>query len=200
MDNPHTKPFAVLGVADPRGAGRATPTSIFLAEAFTRPKMMKALAKVGFTQSYTYFTWRNDKAGADGVPHGAHPDRRWREYFRGNFFANTPDILHEILQHGGRAGLQDAPGAGRDALVAATASTAATSCARTTPRVPGTEEYLDSEKYEIKVRDWNAPGQHRRTHRARSTAIRRENPALHALPQPALLRRRRARTSSSTAR
>ena len=89
------------------------PDVIFLGEAFTRPKMMKALAKAGFTQSYTYFTWRNTKYElTDYLTELTNTDMR--AYFRPNFFTNTPDILTEVLQTGGRAGVHDAPGAGRD--------------------------------------------------------------------------------------
>ena len=92
---------------------------------------MKRLAKVGFTQSYTYFTWRNDEAGADRVSDRADARAECREYMRPNFFANTPGHQsRSILQTGGRAGFRDPAGAGRDASAATTASTAASSCAR----------------------------------------------------------------------
>ena len=91
---------AVLGVADRRRSGAPTPRSIFLAEAFTRPAMMKTLAKIGFNQSYTYFTWRNTKA--ELLEFMTELARRGPPYFRPNFFANTPDILHGYLQAGGR--------------------------------------------------------------------------------------------------
>src|SRR5262249_51337593 len=104
VDNPHTKalPFWAWVIADIQSRD---PGVIFLAEAFTRPKLIQRLAKLGFTQSYTYFTWRNTKheliAYMTELTHG---DMRW--YFRPNFFANTPDILPPILQHGGRAAFQ----------------------------------------------------------------------------------------------
>ena len=100
VDNPHTKPFAfwewVIGEVQ-----REHPDTVFLAEAFTRPKRMQALAQLGFTQSYTYFTWRNTAAElAEYLTELSDP--AMADFFRGNFFANTPDILHEYLQHGGR--------------------------------------------------------------------------------------------------
>ena len=100
VDNPHTKPvkfweWLIRSVKD------AHPEVVFLAEAFTRPKMMKVLAKAGFTQSYTYFTWRNSKSELiDYLTEITTPPVS--EYFRGNLWPNTPDILHETLQRGGR--------------------------------------------------------------------------------------------------
>ena len=173
VDNPHTKPIPfwawVIGEVQ-----AVHPDVIFLAEAFTRPKVMQALAKVGFTQSYTYFTWRNFKQEiqeyftelCQGV---------MAEYFRGNLFANTPDILPPILQQGGR------PAFKMRLVLAATLSavygiySGYELCENLA--VPGTEEYLDSEKYEIKDRDWSALG-HLKDYIARINAIRRDNPAL----------------------
>ena len=115
VDNPHTKPFRVLGVGDRRGPARI-PDVIFLAEAFTRPKVMQRLAKIGFTQSYTYFTWRNTR-GSSSEYLTELTQTELVDYFRPNFLANTPDILHEYLQHGGppafriRAVLAATPGA-----------------------------------------------------------------------------------------
>ena len=103
VDNPHTKPFRFWewALAEIK---REHPDAIFLSEAFTRPKVMKYLAKCGFSQSYTYFTWRNTKAElTEYFTELTQTDVR--EYMRPNLFANTPDILHEYLQHGGRAGL-----------------------------------------------------------------------------------------------
>ena len=131
VDNPHTKPvpFWEWLIACIQ---RDHPDAIFLAEAFTRPKMMKVLAKAGFTQSYTYFTWRNAKAElVEYLTEITGPPMA--DYFRGNLWPNTPDILHETLADGGTVRLQDAPGAGRDPLVSRTGSTAATSSARTCP-------------------------------------------------------------------
>jgi starch synthase (maltosyl-transferring) len=174
VDNPHTKPipFWAWLIAEVQAVH---PDVIFLAEAFTRPRVVQALAKVGFTQSYTYFTWRNFKQElVDYLTELTQGEMA--EYFRGNFFANTPDILPPILQQGG-------PPAFRMRLVlAATLSSlygiysGYELCENVA--VPGTEEYLDSEKYEIKARDWNAPG-NIREFVARLNRIRRENRALH---------------------
>jgi starch synthase (maltosyl-transferring) len=173
VDNPHTKSFRFWEWCITT-VKRQYPAAIFLAEAFTRPKVMRYLAKCGFTQSYTYFTWRNS----------AHELREYlteltntevREYMRPNFFANTPDILHEYLQHGGRPAFEV-----RLVLAATLAASYGIYsgfelCENVAVR-PGSEEYLDSEKYQIKVRDWDAPGnlteliarvnQIRRSHRA----------------------------------
>ncbi|MGE5848686.1 MAG: alpha-1,4-glucan--maltose-1-phosphate maltosyltransferase [Candidatus Methylomirabilota bacterium] len=173
VDNPHTKPIPfwawVIGEVQAVHAD-----VIFLSEAFTRPKVMQALAKVGFTQSYTYFTWRNFKPELidyfTGLTQG-----EMAEYFRGNLFTNTPDILPPILQQGGR------PAFKMRLVLAATLSSVYgiysgyELCENVA--VPGTEEYLDAEKYEIKVRDWNASG-NIREYVSRINAIRRENPAL----------------------
>ena len=149
VDNPHTKPVAFWEwlLADVHARH---PETVFLAEAFTRPALMATLAKSGFNQSYTYFTWRNTKAelveymqqltGGELV-----------ECFRPNFFANTPDILHEVLQEGGRPAFE------ARLVLAATLSPAYgiysgfESC-ENVPAQPGSEEYLDSEKYEAKER------------------------------------------------
>lgn len=176
VDNPHTKPVAfwhwLIGEVQ-----AVHPDAIFLSEAFTRPKMMRALAKAGFTQSYTYFTWRNFKQElTDYLTELSQSEMK--EYFRPNFFANTPDILPEILQHGG-------PPAFKCRL--ALAATLSPSygiysgyelCENRA--LPGKEEYLDSEKFEIKVRDWNSPG-HLTGYVTTINRIRRENPALHEL-------------------
>jgi starch synthase (maltosyl-transferring) len=173
VDNPHTKPlefweWLIREVQD------GHPDVIFLAEAFTRPKMMKALAKAGFSQSYTYFTWRNFKEElTEYFEELTRSDMA--EYFRGNLFCNTPDILPEILQRGGP------PAFKMRAALAATLSPlwgihSGFELCEATP-VPGTEEYLDSEKYQIRVRDWDRPG-HIKDYVARLNRIRRENPAL----------------------
>ena len=102
VDNPHTKALPLLGVVHrPRSASRH-PDAIFLAEAFTRPKLMYALAKRGFTQSYTYFAWRAPQVGDRAVLERAHLRRRSVDFFRPNSWPNTPDILTEYLQYGGR--------------------------------------------------------------------------------------------------
>ena len=173
VDNPHTKPLPFWQWLI-REVNRDFPDVIFLAEAFTRPKMMKKLAKIGFQQSYTYFTWRNTKQElTDYVTELAG---EMGEYYRPNFFVNTPDINPVPLQTSGRAGFVVR------STLAATLSGAwglysGFELCEATP-VPGKEEYLDSEKYEIKAWDWERPG-HIRPHIAALNRIRRENPALH---------------------
>jgi starch synthase (maltosyl-transferring) len=177
VDNPHTKPLALWEwmIADIQARD---PGVIFLSEAFTRPKLMKALAKVGFTQSYTYFTWRN--SGWELREYLTElTTTEMVEYFRPNFFANTPDILHEFLQSGGR------PAFRLRLLLAATLSPlygiySGYELCENVPRRAGSEEYLNSEKYEIKVRDWDAEG-NIKADIARINRIRRENPALQRL-------------------
>jgi starch synthase (maltosyl-transferring) len=174
VDNPHTKPVPfwewLIGEVL-----TAHPDVVFLSEAFTRPKMMKRLAKVGFTQSYTYFTWRNTKRElTEYMTELAQSEQR--EYFRPNFFANTPDINPLYLQSGGRAAFIVR------ATLAATLSSAygiysGFEVCEAAP-LPGREEYLDAEKYELRSRDWNQPG-NIRDHIARLNRIRRDNPALH---------------------
>ena len=174
VDNPHTKPFRFWEwcIADIK---RSHPGVIFLSEAFTRPKVMRYLAKVGFTQSYTYFTWRNT-AGELREYLTELTRTEVAEYLRPNFFTNTPDILHEYLQHGGRPAFEV-----RLVLAATLAASYGIYsgfelCEHVAVR-PGSEEYLDSEKYQIKPRDWNQPG-HLKELIARVNAIRREHPAL----------------------
>jgi starch synthase (maltosyl-transferring) len=174
VDNPHTKPFAFWEwlIADVKAAH---PDVVFLAEAFTRPKRMKALARLGFTQNYTYFTWRNT---AWEVREYATElaQTEMAEYFRANFFANTPDILHEYLQTGGRAAFRVR------LVLAATLSPlygiySGFELCEATPLRAGSEEYLDSEKYQLRQRDWDAPGNIADDVRLLNR-IRRENPAL----------------------
>jgi starch synthase (maltosyl-transferring) len=155
VDNPHTKPVRFWEWLI-REVQATHPEVVFLAEAFTRPKMMKVLAKAGFTQSYTYFTWRNDQAELrDYLTEITTPPVA--EYFRGNLWPNTPDILHATLQQGG-------PPAFKLRLVlAATLSSlygiySGYELCENQPFAPGSEEYLNSEKYEPKARDWKAPG------------------------------------------
>jgi starch synthase (maltosyl-transferring) len=174
VDNPHTKPFRFWEwcIADIK---RAHPGIIFLAEAFTRPKVMRYLAKAGFTQSYTYFTWRN-AAGELRDYLTELTQTEAAEYLRPNLFANTPDILHEFLQHGGRAAFEV-----RFVLAATLGASYGIYsgfelCEHVAVR-PGSEEYLDSEKYQIKPRDWNVPGNLKELI-ARVNTIRREHPAL----------------------
>jgi starch synthase (maltosyl-transferring) len=174
VDNPHTKPVQFWEWMI-RDVQREHPDVIFLSEAFTRPKMMRTLAKAGFTQSYTYFTWRNFKWEIQDylTELTAGP---MREYYRGNFFVNTPDINPEFLQKGGR------PAFMIRAVLAATLSSvygvySGFELCEATP-IPGKEEYLNSEKYEIRAWDWDRPGNIRDLI-TRLNRIRRENPALH---------------------
>jgi len=176
VDNPHTKPFEFWRWLIEDIQSRR-PDAIFLAEAFTRPKVMKALAKLGFTQSYTYFTWRNSKR--EFTEYVTELTRSGMEdYFRPNFFTNTPDILSEVLQKGGR------PAFKMRFVLAATLSpsygiySGFELCEN--EGIPGTEDYKDSEKYQIKVRDWNAPG-NIKDFIARVNKIRKTNPALREL-------------------
>ncbi|RUL85925.1 alpha-1,4-glucan--maltose-1-phosphate maltosyltransferase [Tautonia sociabilis] len=177
VDNPHTKPFRFWDwcLAEVK---RRCPEAIFLSEAFTRPKLMKRLAKGGFTQSYTYFTWRNDKRGLTEYLTEL-TTTECREYMRPNFFANTPDILHEYLQTGG-------PAAFKVRLVLAATMAAAygiygppfEQCVGT-PIRPGSEEYLDSEKYQVRYWNLNAPGNLTGLI-VRVNQIRRQHPALQS--------------------
>jgi starch synthase (maltosyl-transferring) len=154
VDNPHTKPFSFWEWLI-RDIQLRHPDVIFLAEAFTRPKLMKGLAKLGFTQSYTYFTWRTQKWELEQylTELTAYPER---EFYRPNFFVNTPDILPWHLQSGETWMFKS-----RAALAATLSSTYGIyngfELLEHDP-IPGREEYLDSEKYEIKVRDWDKPG------------------------------------------
>jgi starch synthase (maltosyl-transferring) len=176
VDNPHTKPLDFWAWLIAQVQER-DPEVIFLSEAFTRPKVMRALAKAGFTQSYTYFTWRNFKEELTQYLEELTRSEM-AEYFRGNFFVNTPDILPEVLQRGGP------PAFRMRAALAATLSSVwgvysgFELCEAAA--LPGTEEYRASEKYEIRARDWDAPG-NIKAHLARLNAIRRENPALQSM-------------------
>jgi starch synthase (maltosyl-transferring) len=177
VDNPHTKPFVfwewVIGEVQ-----REHPDTVFLSEAFTRPKRMQTLAQLGFTQSYTYFTWRNTAAElAEYLTELTAPEMA--DYFRGNFFANTPDILHEYLQHGGP------PAFRTRLLLAGTLSPlygiySGFELSENVPVREGSEEYIDSEKYQIRVRDWSAPG-NLDPDIARLNRVRRSEPALQSL-------------------
>jgi starch synthase (maltosyl-transferring) len=173
VDNPHTKPVQFWNWLI-NEVQAANPEVIFLAEAFTRPKMMKALAKAGFTQSYTYFTWRNSKLELTEYLTEL-TQTPMKEYFRPNFFTNTPDILAPVLQLGGRAAFR------LRLILAATLSpsygiySGFELCEN--EAVPDTEEYLHSEKYELKQRDWNRPG-NIKEFIGRVNSIRRDNPAL----------------------
>ncbi|MBI2304753.1 MAG: alpha-1,4-glucan--maltose-1-phosphate maltosyltransferase [Chloroflexi bacterium] len=175
VDNPHTKPFRFWEwlIAQIK---EAYPDVIFLSEAFTRPKVMYRLAKLGFTQSYTYFAWRNNKGElTQYFTELTHTERR--EYFRGNLWPNTPDILTEYLHSGGR------PAYMARLILAATLGASygiygpAFELCQEQPKEPGSEEYLDSEKYEIKHWDIGRPDSLAGLI-ARVNQIRRENPAL----------------------
>jgi starch synthase (maltosyl-transferring) len=173
VDNPHTKPtvFWEWLIAE---VHREHPEVIFLSEAFTRPKVMKALAKAGFAQSYTYFTWRNFKRELTEYLEEL-TQTEVAEYLRGNFFTNTHDILPYILQEGGRPAFKM-----RLALAATLSSVygiySGYELCENTP-VPGKEEYLNSEKYEYKVWDWDRPG-NIVDYVTTINRIRREHPAL----------------------
>ena len=176
VDNPHTKPFRFWEWTI-REVWDRHPETIFLAEAFTRPKVMRNLAKLGYSQSYSYFTWRNVKSDLTEYFHELSQSES-AEYMRPNLFANTPDILHEFLQVNGRPGFQI-----RLALAATLGATYGIygppfeQCDGTPVR-PGSEEYLDSEKYQVRHWDREKPGT-LVDYISRINTIRRENPALH---------------------
>jgi starch synthase (maltosyl-transferring) len=177
VDNPHTKPFPFWEWAIGE-IKRAHPEVIFLSEAFTRPKVMHRLAKIGFTQSYTYFTWRNTKQELTEY-FTELTQGPGREYFRPNCWPNTPDILPEVLQYGSRPAF-----IGRVVLAATLASNygiygPAFELLEHAPREPGAEEYLNSEKYEIKQWDLGRPDS-LAGFISRVNAARRENPALQS--------------------
>jgi len=173
VDNPHTKPlpFWQWMIADIRSQH---PEVMFLAEAFTKPAMMARLGKVGYSQSYTYFTWRNTKAELSEYFEQLNQPP-WRDCYRPNFFVNTPDINPFFLHESGRAGF----------LIRAVLATMGSGLwgmysgfelCEAAP-IPGKEEYLDSEKYQIRPRDYNAPG-NIIAEIAQLNRIRRQNPAL----------------------
>ncbi len=175
VDNPHTKPVAFWEWLI-RDVQAEHPDVIFLSEAFTRPAMMSTLAKAGFNQSYTYFTWKNTKAELVEFM-TTLIESEWLEFYRPNFFANTPDILHAYLQNGGRPAFE------------ARLVLAATLCPsygiysgfeslEDVPVHEGSEEYLNSEKYEVKQRSLDGP---LLPLAQRLNEIRRENPALQRL-------------------
>lgn len=180
VDNPHTKPvpFWERLLADIRATD---PDVLFLAEAFTKPTMMHTLGKVGFHQSYTYFTWRNTKGELEEY---------LRElagysapFLRPNFFVNTPDILHAYLQYGGPAAFKI-----RATLAAMMSPTwgvyAGFELCEHVAVAPGSEEYLDSEKYQLRPRDWDGAlrdGTSLAPYLTLLNRIRAEHPALHEL-------------------
>ncbi len=175
VDNPHTKPVVfwewLIGEIQ-----RDHPDVLFLAEAFTSPKMMRVLAKAGFTQSYTYFTWRNTTEEMTEYLTEL-TESPMKEYFRPNFFTSTPDILPEVLQKGGR------PAFKFRLVLAATLSTtygiynSYELCENTA--IPDSEEYHNSEKYEIRHWDWDRPG-NIREYMTKINRIRQEQPALRS--------------------
>jgi starch synthase (maltosyl-transferring) len=180
VDNPHTKPvrfwdWLLCEVQE------TDPDVIFLSEAFTKPAMMRALATVGFHQSYTYFTWRNTKAELE--EYLTELSRETSHVMRPNLFVNTPDILHAYLQYGGPAAFKIR------ATVAATASPtwgmyAGFELFEHVAVKPGSEEYLDSEKYQIRVRDWEGAERNGRTlapYVTQLNEIRRRHRALQLL-------------------
>jgi starch synthase (maltosyl-transferring) len=171
VDNPHTKPvpFWEWLIREVRAA---YPETVFLSEAFTRPSMMTLLAKAGFSQSYTYFTWKNTKPE---LVEFVEQIRSWSAFYRPNFFANTPDILHEYLQVGGRPAFE------ARLVLAATLSPSygvysGYEGLENVPVREGSEEYLNSEKYETKRRRLDGP---LLPLIARVNAIRRAHPAFH---------------------
>lgn len=177
VDNPHTKPFSfwewLIGEVK-----KVHPEAIFLSEAFTRPKIMYNLAKLGFSQSYTYFAWRNTKWELTQY-FTELTQTEVAEYFRPNLWPNTPDILTDYLQSGGR------PAFMARLVLAATLGASygiygpAFELCENQPREPGSEEYLDSEKYQI--RHWDIErSDNLKEFIARVNRIRRDNPALHS--------------------
>ncbi|WPO71257.1 MULTISPECIES: alpha-1,4-glucan--maltose-1-phosphate maltosyltransferase [unclassified Streptomyces] len=180
VDNPHTKPVVFWEEVIARING-TDPDVIFLAEAFTRPAMLHTLAAIGFQQSYTYFTWRNTKE--ELTDYLTELSRETAHFLRPNFFVNTPDILHAYLQEGGRPAFEVR------AVLAATLSptwglySGFELCENTAVR-PGSEEYLNSEKYELRPRDWESAEREGRTIApliTRLNHVRRANPALRQL-------------------
>ncbi|MET7363714.1 alpha-1,4-glucan--maltose-1-phosphate maltosyltransferase [Streptomyces sp. NPDC005562] len=180
VDNPHTKPvvFWEQVLAD---INATDPDVLFLAEAFTRPPVVRALAQAGFQQSYTYFTWKNTKQ--ELVDYLTELAGETSPYLRPNFFVNTPDILSEFLQTGGRPAFE------LRAVLAATLAPswgvyAGFELCENAAAGPGSEEYLDSEKYQLRPRDWAAAEREGRTIAPLLTAlnrVRRDHPALQQL-------------------
>ncbi|KAB2810565.1 DUF3416 domain-containing protein [Pimelobacter simplex] len=180
VDNPHTKPVAFWQwlLAEVR---RTDPDVLFLAEAFTKPPMLQTLGAIGFHQSYTYFTWRTEKVDVEDYLREVATESAHR--IRPNFFVNTPDILHEFLQYGGPAAFRV-----RAVLAAMSSPTwgmyAGYELGEHVAVRPGSEEYLDSEKYQIRVRDWEAAQGNAHglpAYVTRLNEIRRAHPALQLL-------------------
>jgi starch synthase (maltosyl-transferring) len=178
VDNPHTKPFAFWEwVIDE--IQRERPEVIFLSEAFTRPKVMRLLAKLGFTQSYTYFTWRNDTRELTEYLIEL-TQTEVADYFRPNFFTNTQDILHEYLQSGGAPAFKI-----RLVLASLLSPTygiySGFEFYENLPLQPGSEEYLDSEKYQLRHRDWSRQQGTLIPYIRRINQIRKRHPAFSQL-------------------
>jgi starch synthase (maltosyl-transferring) len=176
VDNPHTKPFRFWEwlIAEIK---KTDPDVLFLSEAFTRPAVMQTLAALGFTQSYTYFTWRNAKWELEEYLSEVS-SRPLADVMRPNFFVNTPDILHAYLQYGGPAAFKIR------AVLAALGSPSwgvysGFELFEGTAVREGSEEYLDSEKYQLRPRDWDQPSL--APYLAQLNAIRKAHPALHWL-------------------
>ena len=180
VDNPHTKPVQFWEWLL-REVRSTDPDVIFLAEAFTKPAMMRGLGAIGFQQSYTYFTWRTARGEIEDYLREL--SRETDHLMRPNFFVNTPDILHAYLQYGGP------PAFKIRAALAATSSPswgvyAGYELFEHVAVRPGSEEYLDSEKYQVRVRDWDASAVEGRTlapYLTRLNEIRRTHPALQQL-------------------
>ena len=180
VDNPHTKPVAFWQwlLAEVR---MSDPDVLFLSEAFTKPPMLQTLGAIGFHQSYTYFTWRTAKGEVEDYLREVADESAHR--IRPNFFVNTPDILHEFLQYGGPAAFKIR------AVLAAMGSPswgvyAGYELFEHVAVRPGSEEYLDSEKYQVRIRDWEAAETDGRTlapYLAKLNEIRRAHPALQLL-------------------
>ncbi len=180
VDNPHTKPVRFWDHVI-NEIKRTDPDVLFLAEAFTRPPMMRALAEVGFDQSYTYFTWRNEKWELEAYLRELSTQSA--PYMRPNFFVNTPDILHAYLQFGGPAAFSI-----RATLAATMSPTwgvySGYELFEHVAVKPGSEEYLDSEKYQYRPRDWAAAEERGTTltpYISLLNTIRRDHPALQQL-------------------
>ncbi len=175
VDNPHTKPVPFWEWLTST-IRLEHPEVIFLSEAFTRPKPMKLLAKAGFDQSYTYFTWKNTKYELTEFIREFLLSEI-SEYYRPNLFTNTPDILSEYLQTGGRPAFKI-----REALAATLSASYGIyngfELCENKPKSKGSEEYLNSEKYQYKVWDWDREG-NIKNYISKINKIRKENPALH---------------------
>ena len=154
VDNPHTKPipFWERLIDEVR---KTDPDVLWLAEAFTRPPMMHTLAQIGFSQSYTYFTWRNEKWELEEYLRELSTSPT-ADYMRPNFFVNTPDILHAHLQHGGPPAFK-VRAVLASLLAPAWGVYAGYELYENQPVRQGSEEYLDSEKYQLRPREWNRP-------------------------------------------